>query len=91
MGQVIVAIGDIGFLFAFARNKGLACRPDKSEIKALLAGGAKLHLNAIGNFLFISVNILILNNYHGAEQTGYFQLATHLLGILMIISQAAAW
>ncbi|MCM3905236.1 MAG: hypothetical protein ND866_26370, partial [Pyrinomonadaceae bacterium] len=63
---------------------------DKSEIKALLAGGAKLHLNAIGNFLFISVNILILNNYHGAEQTGYFQLATQLLGMLMIFPQAAS-
>ena len=90
LGQMIVAIGGIGFLFAFARDKGLACRPDKSEIKALLAGGAKLHLNAIGAFLFTSVNILILNNYHGAEQTGYFQLATQLLGVLMIIPQAAS-
>jgi O-antigen/teichoic acid export membrane protein len=90
LGQVIVAIGGIGFLFAFARNKGLACLPDKSEIKALLAGGAKLHLNAIGVFLFTSVNILILNNYHGAEQTGYFQLAIQLLGVLMIIPQGAS-
>lgn len=90
LGQVVVAIGGIGFLFAFARTKGLVCRPDKSEIKALLAGGATLHLNAIGTFLFTSVNILILNSYHGAEQTGYFQLATQLLGVLMIIPQAAS-
>ena len=89
LGQMIVSIGGIGFLFAFAHNKGLVCRPDKSEIKALLAGGVKLHLNAIGTFLFTSVNILILNNYHGAEQTGYFQLAMQLLGVLMIIPQAA--
>ena len=90
LGQIIVAMGGIGFLFVFAREKGLACRPNKNEIKALLAGGAKLHLNAIGTFLFTSVNILILNNYHGAEQTGYFQLATQLLGVLMIIPQAAS-
>lgn len=90
LGQVIVAIGGIGFLFAYARNKGLACRPDKSEIKALLTGGAKLHLNAIGAFLFTSASILIINNYHGAEQTGYFQLATQLLSVLMIIPQAAS-
>lgn len=89
LGQLIVAIGGLGFLLAFARNKGLACRPDKNEIKALLAGGAKLHLNAIGTFLFTSVNILILNSYHGASQTGYFQLATQLLGMFMIIPQAA--
>ena len=89
LGQVIVAVGGIGVLFAFARNKGLVWRPEKSEIKALLTGGAKLHLNAIGSFLFTSANILILNNYHGAEQTGYFQLATQLLGVLMIIPQGA--
>ena len=89
-GQVIVAVGGIGFLFAYARSKGLSCRADMSEIKALLVGGGKLHLNAIGAFLFTSVNILILNNYHGAEQTGYFQLATQLLGVLLIIPQAAS-
>lgn len=89
LGQVMVAIGGISFLFAYARNKGLICRPEKSEIKELLAGGAKLHLNAIGAFLCTSANILILNNYKGAEQTGYFQLATQLLGVLMIIPQAA--
>lgn len=90
LGQVMVALGGIGFLFAYARDNGVACRPDKNEIKALLSGGVKLHLNAIGVFLFTSVNILILNNYHGAEQTGYFQLATQLLGVLMIIPQAAS-
>lgn len=90
LGQIIVAIGGIGFLFAHVRSKGLDCRSDVDEIKALLVGGAKLHLNAIGTFLFTSVNILILNSYHGAEQTGYFQLATQLLGVLMIIPQAAS-
>jgi O-antigen/teichoic acid export membrane protein len=90
LGQIIVATGGIGFLFAYSRIKGLACRPDISEIKELLAGGAKLHLNAIGTFLFTSANILILNSYHGAVQTGYFQLATQLLGLLMIIPQAAS-
>lgn len=90
LGQAIVALGGFGFLVQFARSKNLSCRPDKDETRALLAGGAKLHLNAIGTFFFTSANVLILNNYHGAEQTGYFQLATQLLGILMIISQAAS-
>ena len=90
LGQMIVAIGGIGFLFAFARDKGVVCRPEKNEIKALLAGGVKLHMNAIGVFIFSSVNILILNHYYGAVQTGYFQLAIQLLGLLMIIPQAAS-
>ncbi|OAI23129.1 hypothetical protein A1356_17945 [Methylomonas koyamae] len=90
LGQIIVATGSMGFLFTFAREKGLTCRPEKSELKELLIGGAKLHLNTIGSFLFTSANILILNQYHGPEQTGYFQLATQLLGVLMIIPQAAS-
>jgi len=90
LGQVIVALGGVAFLFQFARSENLSCRPDKDEIRALLAGGAKLHLNAIGTFFFTSANVLILNSYHGAEQTGYFQLATQLLGILMIVSQSAS-
>jgi antigen flippase len=90
LGQIVVASGGIGSLFLIARNKGQSCRPDRRELGALLSGGAKLHLNAIGAFLFTSANILILNHYHGAEQTGYFQLATQLLGVLMIIPQAAS-
>lgn len=89
LGQVIVAIGGIKFLVTFARNKGLNCHPNKNEINALLSGSAKLHLNAIGAFLLNSANILILNHYHGAEQTGYFQLAVQLVGVLMLIPQAA--
>lgn len=90
LGQVIVALGGIHFLLTFARNTRQFCRPDLAEIKALLAGGAKLHLNAIGTFLFTSADILILSHYHSAEQTGYFQLATQLLGVLMIVPQAAS-
>jgi len=90
LGQVVVALGGMGFLFSVARSKGLSCRPDKIQLKVLLVGGAKLHLNAIGTFLFTSANILILNHYHGAEQTGHFQLATQLLNVLMVIPQAAS-
>ncbi len=89
-GQVIVALGGLGFLVNFARSNDMSCRPDKDEVLALLNGGFKLHFNAIGTFLFTSANILILNHYHGAEQTGYFQLATQLLGVLMVIPQAAS-
>lgn len=90
LGQIIVALAGVRFLFSIVRIKGLSCRPNRVEINALLSGGAKLHLNAIGTFLFTSANILILNYYHGAEQTGYFQLATQMLGVLMIIPQAAS-
>lgn len=90
LGQMIAAVGGIGTLLVCVRQKGSVCKPEISEIKALLLGGAKLHLNAIGTFLFTTANVLILNNYHGAEETGYFQMATQLLGMLMIIPSAAS-
>lgn len=90
LGQIIVALGGIGFLLAYVRQKGLVCKPQMAESKALLQGASKLHLNAIGTFLFTSINLLILNYYHGTEQTGYFQMATQLLGVLMIIPSSAS-
>ncbi len=90
IGQIVVAMGGVRFLWRYAKEIDASCQPSKREIRTLLAGGAKLHLNAIGTFLFTSANVLILNHYHGAEQTGYFQLATQLVGILMIIPQSAS-
>ena len=52
--------------------------------------GLKLHANAIGTFCFTSANILILNYYHGAAASGYFQLATQLLAVVMTIPHAAS-
>lgn len=90
LGQVMVAVGGVGFMLSIARSKNTRCKPNKKEIKALLSGGTKLHLNAVGTFFFTSANILILNHYHGAELTGQFQLAMQLLTVLMIIPQAAS-
>ncbi len=90
LGQIVVALGGIGFLIKYAHDNGTFCRPDQTEARALLVGGGKLHLNSIGMFLSTSANVLILNNYQGAEQTGYFQMATQLLGVLMIIPSSAS-
>ena len=89
LGQVVVALGGLGFLTRYARRNHAKCRPSKAEAAALLSGGAKLHLNAIGVYLFTSVNILMLNHFHGAEQTAYYQLAAQLTGLMMIIPSAA--
>jgi O-antigen/teichoic acid export membrane protein len=59
-------------------------------IGELLRGGAKLHLNAIGMYLVMSTDVLIINYYRGAAETGYYQLAVQLVNTLLIIPQAAA-
>lgn len=90
IGQAVVALGSLGVLFAYANRKRFLCWPTKWEAKSLLSGGMKLHLNAVGSVMFTSANILILNYFYGAKQTAYFQLDTQLLGMLMIIPQAAS-
>ncbi|MEA1967691.1 MAG: oligosaccharide flippase family protein [Thermodesulfobacteriota bacterium] len=63
--------------------------PDTNIIKALISGGGKLHLNAIGTYLIMSTDILIINHYCGAAATGYYQLDVQLINTLMIIPGSA--
>lgn len=85
--QVIVAVAGVRYLFGCAQEP---VRPDFQTIKGLLTGGLKLHLNAIGTFLILSVNVLIVSYYRGLAETGYYQLAAQLIGVLFIIPTAAS-
>lgn len=87
IAQIILASAGLNILFANSETKIL---PELNTIKELLAGGIKLHLNAIGTFLFANANILMVQYYKGIEQTGHFQFAAQLSGILLIIPQSAS-
>ncbi|MHA2283477.1 MAG: lipopolysaccharide biosynthesis protein [Promethearchaeota archaeon] len=64
---------------------------DWYEIKDLLKGGAKLHLNAIGAYLFNQSDILVLNHYAiQKSEVGWYQLAYQLLCLLLIVPQTAS-
>src|SRR5882672_946862 len=89
-GQVLVSCGAFVFLFERIYTAGRSIRIDAGEIGKLFADGAKLHLNAIGTFLFSSADILILHHYRGAAETGQYQLAAQLLGAMMVIPSAAS-
>ncbi len=90
LGQVVVALGGIAFLTARARQGENRVAADRHEIRTLLSGASKLHLNAVGTYLFASANILVLNHYRSPEEVGQFQLAQQLLAMLMILPQAAS-
>jgi O-antigen/teichoic acid export membrane protein len=89
IGQIIVSIAGIRFLYVFIGKNNFISNFSIKEIKTLSLDGVKIHLNAIGSFLFTSANVLILNFYHGVEETAYFQLAIQLITVLTIIPQAA--
>jgi len=78
----------ITFGYVVRRSRHVPLRDNSA--RELLSGGAKLHLNAIGTYLFTQANILILNHYRSPKETAYFQLATQILFGIQIIPMAVS-
>jgi O-antigen/teichoic acid export membrane protein len=87
LAQMVVAFWGIRDLIATA---GEHVRPDRTIIRSLVGAGLRLHLNAVGAFFSSGVDILLLQHYHGMEQTGYYQFAVQLVGVAMVIPQSAS-
>lgn len=84
------AAASLGGLRMMWERAGRKLRVDAETLRDLFAGGSKLHLNAIGFYLTSSADVLILNYYRGAVETGQYQFATQLTFALLLIPQAAA-
>ena len=82
---VIVAIS---LSYVVRRAGGMSIR--RTAVQELLTGGAKLHMNAIGTYLFTQANILILNHYRTANETAWFQLAVQIITAIQIIPMAVS-
>lgn len=65
-------------------------RLDLRVAKQLLTGGAKLHFNAIGTFLFTQASILIINHFRAPAETAYYQLAVQLISAIQVIPIAVS-
>lgn len=72
------------------RSEQRPAYPDLATITYFIRNGSKLHLNAIGAYLFSSADILILTHFRGAAETGQYQLAAQLIGFMLIVPQSAA-
>ena len=59
-------------------------------IHVLLKGGLRLHLNAIGVFLFSNINILIIQHYTNPAEAAFYQLAAQITMAMLIIPQSVA-
>jgi O-antigen/teichoic acid export membrane protein len=86
ISQAIVALFGIRFLI---RRAG-SIRPDRSTILALFRGAARLHPNYLGGFLMTSSSILIVNHFHGSLETGHYQTALQIVGLLLVVPQGAS-
>lgn len=56
---------------------------------ALLRDGLKLHLNAVGGVLLTAANTLMINYYTNSAEVGWYQLASQMIAVVMILPQAA--
>ncbi len=68
----------------------IAPRPrfDPALARRLLAGGAKLHLNAIGTLLCTQANVLIINHLRDPSETAFYDLSQKLISFLQVIPSA---
>ena len=87
ISQAAVSILGMRQLFAEAAK---AVRARMVVAKELLVGGLKLHMNAVGSFVFIWLAILLVNQFRGPVQTGLYQFASSLLNVLLVIPTAAS-
>lgn len=90
IGAALVAsiVTAAGGLRELLRQAGGHIRASMECIGALAHGSKRLHLNAIGTYLFSNSGILVVNHFHGASATGNYQIAAQLIGVILIIPNA---
>lgn len=79
-------MGLVSFWVVF--HAGGPPRMNWSLVGRLLRGSGRLHLNAIGTYLFAQATVLVLNYYRPAAETGYYQMAMQLFALVLIISNS---
>jgi O-antigen/teichoic acid export membrane protein len=63
-------------------------RPTWSTGAQLVSQGLKLHLNAIGNYLFTQASVIILSYYRAPAEVGYYQLAMQMFNLSLVLPTA---
>jgi O-antigen/teichoic acid export membrane protein len=63
-------------------------RPAWTTGAQLLGQGLKLHLNAIGNYLFTQASVIILSYYRPPSDVGFYQLAMQMFNLALVLPTA---
>lgn len=85
-GQLLVTAMVAWSLWQLA---GRSLRWARREVKPLLGAGTVIHLTTVSAFLLDQVSVLLINNYLGKQDVGYYQLAQQMVGLLLIVPQSA--
>lgn len=87
ISQAIVASLTLSRLWRLAETR---IRATVAEAKLLLSGGLRLHLSAVSGYVFTSLGVLLVNHFRTAQETGWYQLSTALLNVMLVIPLAAS-
>jgi O-antigen/teichoic acid export membrane protein len=87
VAQTIVAGVGLRYLI---RRAGARFAFNGTALRDLLVGGAQLHLNAVGTFLFTNAAVLIVQHLRGAADTGLFGVVAQLIAVALLVPQAAS-
>jgi O-antigen/teichoic acid export membrane protein len=87
VGQAIVAGAGVRYLL---RRAGSSVTFSPRVLREMVAGGLKLHMTAVGGFLYTSASILIVQGIGTSADTGSFQVVAQLMNFALIVPQAAA-
>ncbi len=63
---------------------------DRVMARELLVGGSKLHVSAIGTYLAVQSNVLIINQFRPPAETAYYQLAAQMITAIQLLPAAAS-
>jgi O-antigen/teichoic acid export membrane protein len=87
IAQAVVAAAGWGYLRRLVAGR---VHLDRSFLKGMVLDGVKLHLNAVGTFLWVEGAILVVQSVRGPSETGPFQVAVQLLMVGFLVPQATS-
>jgi O-antigen/teichoic acid export membrane protein len=87
VAQALVAGAGATYL---VRHAGGRLTLDRPLLRGMVLDGLKLHLNAVGAFLFVEAAVLIVQSIKGPAETGPFQVAVQMISPALLIPLAAS-
>ena len=91
IAQFIVASAGIATIkIAWKESSSLSFAQYYMQCKKLIKQCSALHLNTIGSFAILYADILIINYYVGARETGLYELAMQLFIMMGVVPQAVS-
>lgn len=58
---------------------------DWQEIKSLVGGGIKLHINTIGSYLLMQMDVVMISEMRGTSEVAWYQAAGQLVGAPLLL------